>query len=412
MAHKSGDGRVRLSRVILRNYKSIGYCDVALQPLTILVGPNGAGKSNFLDALRLTADALRSTLEHALRERGGIKEVRRRSRGHPTHFEIQMEWELADRSTARYGFRVGALQNGGFRIQKENCLIVPPHGGIASSTFQVEEGKLKKGSSGLAAVVEPDRLYLTAVSGLPEFRALYDAITGMGFYNLNPEKIRDLQSPDAGEILARDGSNLASVVSRLESLDEVSWIRVQEYIARVVPGVASAEAKSLGHKETIEFRQQVAGDENPWRFLAANMSDGTLRAFGILVALHQRVGPRGKPASLIGIEEPEVALHPGAAAALSDALIEASQFVQVLATSHSPDLLDNSELEPEAILAVVSASGQTHIAPLEKNTRESLRKHLYSPGELLRVGQLEPDPTAIKKAPRQMTLFPDMEEPE
>lgn len=36
-----------LTRIILRNYKSIGHCDVKLGPLTYLVGVNGSGKSNF-----------------------------------------------------------------------------------------------------------------------------------------------------------------------------------------------------------------------------------------------------------------------------------------------------------------------------------------------------------------------------
>ncbi|MCY4452121.1 MAG: AAA family ATPase [Immundisolibacterales bacterium] len=68
-----------ITRVALRNYKSIATCNVSLAPLTILVGQNGAGKSNFLDALRFTAQALRFSLDHAVRERGGINEVRRRS---------------------------------------------------------------------------------------------------------------------------------------------------------------------------------------------------------------------------------------------------------------------------------------------------------------------------------------------
>ena len=61
-----------ITRVSLRNYKSIAACDVQLQPLTFLVGRNGAGKSNFLDALRFVADALNSSLDHAIRARGGI----------------------------------------------------------------------------------------------------------------------------------------------------------------------------------------------------------------------------------------------------------------------------------------------------------------------------------------------------
>ena len=78
-----------ITRVVLKNYKSIAACDVRLQPLTFLVGRNGAGKSNFLDALRFVADALNSSLGHAIRDRGGINDVRRRSRGHPNHFGIR-----------------------------------------------------------------------------------------------------------------------------------------------------------------------------------------------------------------------------------------------------------------------------------------------------------------------------------
>jgi len=81
-----------IQRVCLRNYKSIAACEVCLRPLTILVGPNGSGKSNFLDALLFAADALRYSLDHALRDRGGIQQVRRRSGGHPNHFGMRLEF--------------------------------------------------------------------------------------------------------------------------------------------------------------------------------------------------------------------------------------------------------------------------------------------------------------------------------
>ncbi len=53
-------GSTFLKRVVLKNYKSIAFCDVSLGPLVFLVGPNGAGKSNFVDALRFVGDGLRS----------------------------------------------------------------------------------------------------------------------------------------------------------------------------------------------------------------------------------------------------------------------------------------------------------------------------------------------------------------
>ncbi len=42
-----------LSRVVIKNFKSIGDTgvDLALKPLTLLVGPNGAGKSSILEAI-------------------------------------------------------------------------------------------------------------------------------------------------------------------------------------------------------------------------------------------------------------------------------------------------------------------------------------------------------------------------
>ncbi|WP_174284508.1 AAA family ATPase [Thiocystis violascens] len=100
---------VFLTRVVLRNYKSIGNCDVRLQPLTFLVGANGSGKSNFLDALHLVRDALAGSLDNALNERGGLSEVRRRSSGHPTHFGIRLEFSLGQGQRGHYAFNIGAL---------------------------------------------------------------------------------------------------------------------------------------------------------------------------------------------------------------------------------------------------------------------------------------------------------------
>src|ERR1700724_2873198 len=68
-----------LRRVRIRGYKSIAFCDVRLQPLTILVGRNAAGKSNFLDALAFLRDAMDTGLANALKRQGGIRGILCRS---------------------------------------------------------------------------------------------------------------------------------------------------------------------------------------------------------------------------------------------------------------------------------------------------------------------------------------------
>jgi predicted ATPase len=371
-----------LTRVVLRNYKSIGACDVRLGALTFLVGANGSGKSNFLDSLHFVRDALSLSLDNALRERGGLLEVRRRSSGHPTHFGIRLDFKLRNGTTGHYVFNVGALKDRGYEVQKEEC-VIGAHG------FSIERGRAFKSSENTFPAVTSDRLALVAASGIPTFRPLFDALTSMGFYNLNPKLMRELQKPQEGRLLKSVGENVASVVGHLELVAPEKMKLIEEYLRTVVPMVHGVERKQIGPMETLEFRQDMIGAKHPWRFLAQNMSDGTLRALGVLVALFQ--GNRDYSPTFVGIEEPETALHPAAGSALREALARASTQSQVIVTSHSPDLLDDPELNSDSILAVVSEGGETRIAPLDAASRKAMRDRLYSAGELLRLNQLAPD---------------------
>jgi predicted ATPase len=402
---------VFLKRVVLRNYKSIAACSVELGPLTFLVGPNGAGKSNFLDALRLVTESLNASLDHALRERGGINEVRRRSAGHPTHFGLRLEFSLPDGKAGWYAFRVGARKQGAFEVQEEECRM---EGDLfeRGSFYRVEAGTVQETSEGVMPPASEDRLYLVSAAGLPPFRPLYDALSHMGFYNLNPDVIRDLQPPDLGEVLRRDGGNLASVLGLVTKENEDSRKQVVEFLSKVVPGITDVTVKHVGKKETLEFRQRVGSSESPWRFLAENMSDGTLRALGVLTALFQSSHGGARRVPLVGIEEPEAAVHPGAAGVLRDGLKTAAATTQVIVTSHSPDLLDDKTVQDDWILGVVNLNGETRIGPLDEADRSVIRDRLYTAGELLRQGQLHPDPAHIENiSPRQLELFGEGEKP-
>ena len=285
-------------------------------------------------------------------------------------------------------------QAGAYEIQTEECVVQSQDPFVPSSHFRVSSGNVESASFSPTPASLPDRLFLVAASGLPEFRAVFDALSRIEVYNLNPREIAAMQVPDPGDMLRRDGSNAASVLQQFPP--EVSK-RVNDHLSRIVPGVSDAEARTLGSQETIEFRQSVRGQGHPWRFFASAMSDGTLRAFGILLAVFQgaAVRPGSAPPLLIGLEEPEMALHPAAASVLLSALREGARNSQILVTSHSPDLLDNADIATESLLAVDNFDGLTRIGMVDEAARAVLREKLFTPGELLRQNQLAPDQATV-----------------
>lgn len=383
------DNRFSLTRVRLKHYRSIAKADIRLGALLFLVGPNGSGKSNVLDALRLLSEGLQTNLDQALRSRGGVGEVRRRSTGHPHHFAIDLEFRGPGFSGS-YGFEVGTGQGGGFKITREECRVhttgeeEPRHG-----YFKIRGGKLVEHSEPVMPPASEKRLYLVSAAGLGIFEPVFEGLAGINVFSLNPDAMRDPQTPDSGEFLRRDGSNVAGVLHRLENTAKG---RIEDYLQHIVPGMRGVSRKDLGNWETLEFTQDVQGSNNPCRFQAHSVSDGTLRALGVLVALF---ADTGHTLSTIGIEEPESALHPAAAGVLLDALRDASERRQVIITSHSPDLLDRDDFQPEELCAVRSVGGETRIGPLDEAGTLAMREHLYTPGELLRTDQLLPAPEQL-----------------
>lgn len=407
-----GDARpprdVRLiRRVAFRNYKSIAACDVELPNPCFLVGPNGSGKSNFLDAMRFVAEALRTSLEEAVRSRGGIDQICRRGANEPPSFGMRIDFDVP-LNEGFFAFDVEAERPAGFVVRHEECHLEPKTemGAGVGGWYEIQDGRTVLSPGSPPVDIARDRLSLGDNLGREPspFRSAAKALAAMGFYQIDPGQLRELQVPERGNLLQRDGSNLVAVLAALESRSPLVKERIEEYLAHVVPGLASVTPKILGPKQTLEFRQQAAGGGALSSFDASNMSDGTLRALGILVALFQHVGHEGPIRRFVAIEEPEMALHPGAVGILLDAVRDAADEVQVVVTSHSPDLLDHREIQASSILAVDFDGSATRIAPLDEAIRDALRDQLYTPGELLRMGQLRASPARESIAADQRSL--------
>jgi predicted ATPase len=392
-----------VNRVRVSNYKSIAACDVTLEPLTVLLGPNAAGKSNFMDALAFVAEAVATTPYQAIDDRGGLSEILRRLPEPTDSFSITLDvtvpWGSEPEQWARgeYGFEIARSRRPGqrpFEVVSEECALLWQN---TTERFRVDRGAVDDPSMPRALTLEPDRLYLPTASARPNFAPLFGALRGMRFYHLDPTALRLPQPQTEGAVLGSRGEHLGDVLGALDTDYPGIKQRLDAYLAAVVPGVQSVDRYFAGSYVTFEMRQRSNGTEI--RFGPDGMSDGTIRAAGMLAALFQPWVLDGR-ISLVGIEEPEVALHPAAAGVLFDALTEASERVQVLVTSQSADLLDRDDLDPSIMRAVASYAGLTVIGEVNAASLRALRDRRFTAGELLRAGQINPEmPAETDSAP-------------
>lgn len=394
----------RISRVILKNYKSIAECDVALDLFTILAGPNGAGKSNFLDALRFCRDALRTPLDQVFAKRySSLYNLIHRSPAKPDSLEMRFDFTLDEGQEGYYRFEIGSQPTRGFEVRAEEC-VVRPSGGKREHTFSQRSGEIICSLTTIPLRFSANRLSLVNASGLPEFHPVYELLSGLEFYAPDPEVMRnELDTAGSADILDADGENLASVFDRLSRTQGTTKDRIVQYLRAIVPGLERVEAEDFKSAKLLNFYLATAGSDAN-EFLTSAMSDGTLRALALLVALFQNAGSESR-AALIGIEEPEAGLHPSATAVLLDAIREASESVQVVVTSHSTDLLDNRDIPSDAIRAVSWEHGQTSIRNIDEAGRSAMRDHLYTAGELLRMGALNPEPGVSDTPESEAPLF-------
>jgi predicted ATPase len=374
-----------IHRITLRNYKSIASCQLDLPQLGFLVGRNGAGKSNFLDSISFVAEALLGSLGTAIDEdRDGIDTVLRRTGGDLGPMAIRIDFTLAENASGHFGFEIGKLDQERFEVLHEECMVRKEG---EEHFYFVRSGVVISASRPHFPSVLPDRLCLVAAGGFPEFRAVFDLLVRMAVYNPNPETMNRAQH-GVGGILQRSVKNLAQT---LKNLDPKFRTAINDFLSTALNTKTSVEIRKNGETETISFLQAATDGSEPHSFAPASMSDGTMRALYILAVIFQ-TSHRGLPLHwLIGLEEPETALHPAIAASLLALLRQASHYNQILITSHSSDLLDNEDIPPESIFAVDNVDGVTRIAGIDPASRKAILEKRFTPGELLRQNQLAPD---------------------
>ena len=452
---------MRLTRLRVKNFRSIADIDIPLSPLTVLVGPNGSGKSNVVDALRFVRDVFARGLDQAVMDREGMGVIQRwGTEGEGITIGLTMEvtdaaeagmvydnsagdgvavYKPISDASIDYEFVIVESAEKSIEIKGE-ALIIKVHeenvptiyisrkgdkldGKLGDSEWNdllksdsksikigsINELYMPKGLFGRSTALFDDSEKRTSFRrmnfGAPEKEDnskgasnedlkyywmqcgglissyLNRTVDTLLFYTLNPADLRQPQQTLKDAPFDEKGRNLAAVLRRLSRGKNSGWEALKFALDQTITGFETLEVESVGgylatkliyHTESSEPRTSYIGQE----------SDGTIRILGLLASLQQEPSQ-----PFICIEEPEANIHPGALAVLAGVIDEASLRSQILVTTHSPDMLDH--LPVESFLVVEKVGDTTHVGPLDASQIASVRKRLFTPGELFRMEGLQ-----------------------
>jgi predicted ATPase len=377
-----------ITRLTIKRFRSFPSASLELDNPLFVLGRNGSGKSNLADVFAFVAESMASPLQAVFDRRGGIAAVRNRSsvKSAPPNMGVAFEFGPINGITGgRYAFEVRALPNYGYEIVREQCLVKMVDG---RRWWFDRDNEWKTSATGLTPALEPTALALPLVGGDERFAPIFKLLGAMRVYSIEPAKLREMQDPDSGVTLRPDGSNAASVLQELRRGENAKEItaEIHAILEAIVPETKSVLPKKHGNKLSMSFTQEW-GEKKKLNFDAFSMSDGTLRSVGLIMAVFQKPSP-----SVLVIEEPEATIHPGALQPVLDLLRKAAKTMQVVVTTHSPDLLDAPWIKDNNLRIVSWQEGASHVLLPSAATREAMRTHLMGAGELLRSNALHPEP--------------------
>jgi len=288
-----------IASVAFRNFKALRNTSLALAPFNLVVGPNGSGKTSFIQAVLLL------------------------------------------RSLAKLPATVSALTVPPFESPKIVFRFSPP--------FEAVEVELSCSSDFVCDL-------LRVKSPAPEqWQSVRAEVLRIRSYLFDHYAMAEPARLAEGGELAGNAGNLAAVLRRHKPEE---FAQLEAEFCRLLP-----EFVGLGFREAPEDRVLLFATlaEGRGSVSAENLSQGTLY---VLATLALAFDPA--PPSLICIEEIDRGIHPRLLREVRDALYRLSHPesfglkrtpVQIVATTHSPYLLDLFKDHPEEVV-IAQKEGQ------------------------------------------------------
>ncbi|MBZ0151892.1 MAG: ATP-binding protein [Planctomycetes bacterium] len=357
-----------ITKAKFEGFKLLRDVEFPMGRLNVIVGENGTGKSSILEGLHYLLQLARSDAPRLKDLFGrGREPAHLAARPLCDHFRISIETAAVRQFALSWGRSVNEQ-----RPRFMMALQVAP-----------EEAPREFGAdaAGLAFGHDLDDLQLASV-----VRLRLDA-TQLSAPHYSEERFARVEY---------DGSGLATVLQELHSARDGRFDKLEGDLRKVVPGATAIRTtrERIVRRERIKIsvdgqqswseqqREYMgAGIEVEWGGMgwvpAAHLSEGTMLALGLCTVLHHR------PPKLILLDDLDKALHPKAQrelVALLRSAIAANDQLQILATTHSPFVVD--EFAPEDVLVVAAGKdGSSYVRRLSDHPGWADKSRFLEAGE-------------------------------
>lgn len=362
-----------IQTVSFTNFKALRDLTISLERFTVLVGPNASGKTSVLQGLDSLFFLRHNDPRYFSKERDFYI---LRSHGAPSDGSVVI------RGTGTWAGMPGQLELSLFESGS-----IPP--------TVMWELKMAHGDRRLRIYEDQDP------------RERYEEQEGTLLADLTPTV--DLLRLDATRLaqpsysaalvprIAPDGEGLAAVLADMLITRPDDFERIERSLRAIIPSVqrirlerASVSRPELqqvtvnGQTTTSRIEREYVGhrvifdmDGAP-QLPAHGASEGTLLTLGILTAIMSHRGPH-----LVLLDDLERAIHPRAIADLvaeMRGLLELFPDLQIIATSHSPYLID--QLAPEEVRLMIADERGVMCAGLGDHPQIERWKEIMRPGEI------------------------------
>lgn len=360
-----------IDHVTLSNFKSHETTTLDLSRLTVLVGPNGSGKTSVLQALHLMLKAVDTELNTFL----SWNEVKEWAYGSEVEFALDLRGTQLANASEEWHLVLNLMD---------------------SPSEAILKWKWRNSTDSLTG----SGVWENAWSNLMGMRGseFSEVVGGVQYLKMNAKRLgQPSLSKQVPPQLEEDGFGLASVIGYMltyenERIDQV-LSSIQQVIAnvekvRVRPKVLEVKEErilniegsyiSVPEGRTERFDELVFDVKGAQRLPASVMSEGTLIATALIAVLESSSCPK-----VLLLDDIEQGLHPKAQRELVQQLnriMEERPELQIVATTHSPYIVD--ELEPEeVVLLALNAEGSSEVKRLSDHPRAGEALEVLTTGE-------------------------------